>query len=389
MDKQKKIIFVLLIITVAFLSSAVTLFLMQQGEHTQTVDVMSDELIEESKTVKVPDPNEEDGVTDTSIVDENNSIESEIETQEVQDIQHVESEGWVSSHGSLHVDGTVLKDEYGEEIRLCGVSSHGLMWFYEFTNAGAMATTADYGANVVRIAMYSDDDSGGFVQNREMSSKLMYNAIENAKQNDMYVIVDWHVLHDQDPNRNVGVAKEFFTDITTRYGDDSAIIYEICNEPNGETTWDQIKSYADQIIPCIRSNAPSSLIIVGTPNYSYSVDSVIGNALSYDNVAYSFHYYAGQHGDDYNQIIDSCINNGIPVFISEWGINKDIGGDESLDKARSFIDYMNNRGLSWCCWSLCNKDECFSLIRSDCNKLSDWGEDDLTDVGKLIFSSFR
>ncbi|GEM_PF-686609 len=291
----------------------------------------------------------------------------------------------VGYHGFLHFDGTVLKDQYGNDVSLRGVSSHGLLWFPEYTNPDAIRTIKEHGANVFRIAMYANDANGGYSLDREKSMDLMTRAIDNAKSEDMYVIVDWHVLSEQDPNVDIGDALVFFDEISKKYGDDPAIIYEICNEPNGATTWDMIRNYGNQVIPCIRNNAPSSIIIVGTPQFSYRVNEVVGFGFGFENIAYSFHFYAGQHPEEYRQIVDECLANNVPVFISEWGINHDAGGDEAYESAKRFVYFINERGLPWCAWSLCNKDECFSILKNDCNKLSGWNESDLTEAGKIVF----
>lgn len=295
----------------------------------------------------------------------------------------------VSVHGALHFEGTTLKGAKGEDVVLKGISTHGLLWFYEYNNGAAFRTLREYGANAIRLAMYVNDPSGGYVQNREMSTKLMYMGIENAKSQDLYAVVDWHVLNEQDPNRDVGAAREFFKEVTERYGDDPGIIYEICNEPNGDVSWDQIANYADQVIPVIRQNAPSAVIVVGTPNYSYNPNYALDRPLEDSNVAYSFHHYSGQHGDSYTDIIDSCLQNGLPVWISEWGINTDMGGDDARNKAGEFLNYINEKKLSRFAWALSNKDECFSIIRPDCRKLSDWTMDDFTEPGRVIINGLR
>ena len=238
--------------------------------------------------------------------------------------------------------------------------------------------------------MYTDEGSGYCTGgDKESLKSLVKDGVQYATELDMYVIIDWHVLAERDPNAYKAEAIDFFSEMSDLYADYDNVLYEICNEPNGDGRWDAIKNYANQVIPCIRNNAPSAVIIVGTPDYSYAVTAVIGDELQYDNLAYSFHYYAGQHGEDYENMIGDCLRNDIPVFVSEWGVNRDMGGDEALAKAQRFIDYMDSEKISRCSWSLCNKDECFSFIKPDCRKYSDWKEEDLTDVGKLIFKSFK
>ena len=289
----------------------------------------------------------------------------------------------------LHVDSWKILDEEGKAVQLTGMSSHGMLWYPQYANANAMQTLKSYGANTFRIALYSDDPAGGYVQKKEETMQLAYMAIENAISMDMYIIVDWHVLRDENPLYNQDAAVEFFREIASHYGDCPNIIYEICNEPNTGTTREDIRTYANTVIPVIREYAPGAMVLVGTPEYSYSVERAMAMPLEFENVMYSFHFYAGQFDDYYKEMLDRCKRRNFPVFVSEWGVNYGADGSVALDQAETFVEVLNRRGISWIAWSLCNKDEVFSAIRSDCGKFSGWEQEDLTDVGKLIFRSFR
>ena len=71
---------------------------------------------------------------------------------------------------------------------------------------------------------------------------------------DMYVIIDWHILSDNNPMTYKEEAKDFFDTVSKKYKDSPNVIYEICNEPNGNTNWNNdIKPYADEIIKVIRN----------------------------------------------------------------------------------------------------------------------------------------
>lgn len=289
----------------------------------------------------------------------------------------------------IHVDSGKIKDENGNTVQLTGMSSHGMLWYPEYANANAMQTLKSYGANTFRIALYSDDADGGYVQKKTETMQLAYMAIENAISADLYAIVDWHVLRDRNPLWNQSCALEFFEEIASHYGDCPNILYEICNEPNEETTWEDIYAYANAVIPVIRKYAPNAIIIVGTPDYSYSVERVFEKPLEFDNVMYSFHFYAGQFDDYYNELFNRCEKNDIAVFVSEWGVNYGANGEIALSQAETFAKVLNRRGISWIAWSLCNKNEVFSAIKPECSKLSGWELDDLTDVGKIFFQAFQ
>lgn len=73
------------------------------------------------------------------------------------------------------------------------------------------ATLKSFGANVVRLAMYTYE-SGGYCTDgdRQRLETLVQNGVQYALNNDMYVIIDWHVLNEGNPNRYSDVAKTFF-----------------------------------------------------------------------------------------------------------------------------------------------------------------------------------
>jgi endoglucanase len=192
-------------------------------------------------------------------------------------------------------------------------------------------------------------------------------------------------------------AKGFFEEISSHYGDNYGIIYEICNEPNGDTSWSDIVQYANEIIPIIRNNAPSSVIIVGTPAYSSRVSDVLESPLSYDNIMYAYHEYLDISVDEEydSYYLDKVKESGIPIFITEWGIvdnseDNNNDGEELYSKtAETFLEYLDDNKISWCNWSLSNKDEIHSVIKSDCDKYSGWEEEDFTFIGNIVIRALR
>ncbi|MBQ7681178.1 MAG: cellulase family glycosylhydrolase [Oscillibacter sp.] len=164
--------------------------------------------------------------------------------------------GGVAENGWLQVRGAQLCNEAGEAVVLRGMSSHGLQWYGQFTSAEAIGNTATWGANLFRVAMYTEE--GGYLSTpHEMREKVIA-AADAAIANDMYVILDWHILSDGNPMRHAEEAAVFFADMSERYRDCPAVLYEICNEPNGNATWERdIKPYAEKITGVIRSTRPA------------------------------------------------------------------------------------------------------------------------------------
>ena len=110
-----------------------------------------------------------------------------------------------------------------------------------------------------------------------------------------YVLADWHILNDNDPNINIERAKAFFAHISHKYANVPNLIFEICNEPNGDTAWHDVYVYAEKSIPIIRAESPQAVIVVGTPVYDRDLISAVRHPLPYDNLMYTLHFYAATH----------------------------------------------------------------------------------------------
>ena len=290
----------------------------------------------------------------------------------------------------LQVSGGVLVDAKERPVALRGMSTHGLGWYPRYLNGGAMKTLKQYGANVIRLAMYTETSSGYLEEPRNLD--FVYIGIENAIAENLYVIVDWHILSDGNPLTHMEEAIAFFSEISERYGQTPNILYEICNEPNGDTTWEDITAYAAMVIPAIRKNAPEAVVLVGTPNYSSRLRDAMASPLPFSNLLYSCHKYidvSPEAEDSQEYWLQKAVETGFPVFVTEWGINGSEGENMDLANARQFVKFLNENQISWCGWALSNAEEIHGTISPDSDKLSGWGWEDLTPGGRLMFSSFR
>ena len=148
-----------------------------------------------------------------------------------------EKNNYVSYNGNLKVDGTNLVNQYNEKIQLRGISTHGIQWFSKFANKEIMKQLKDWGSNVFRIAMYTEE--GGYISNNNLKDKVK-EIVEYAKELDMYVIIDWHILSDNNPNNHKDEAIKFFNEMANLYKNTPNVIFEICNEPNGGTSWKKL-----------------------------------------------------------------------------------------------------------------------------------------------------
>jgi len=295
----------------------------------------------------------------------------------------LEKNNYVSYNGNLSLEGNNIVNQYKEKIVLKGISSHGLQWFNYLITDENIKTLKSWNTNVFRLAMYTKE--GGYIDNRNVYDDLIKD-IDLVISNDMYVIVDWHILSDNNPNNYKNEAIDFFDKISSKYKNTPNIIYEICNEPNGGTSWNDIKSYAEDVIKTIRKNS-NNIIIVGTPTWSQDVDSVINNKIDDKNTMYALHFYSGTHKDDLRNKAKRALDNNVPIFVSEFGVSDASGnGGVYLDEANKWMEFIKNNNLSFVNWSLADKNESSALLKQDNKVVSD---DSLSESGKYIKNIFK
>ncbi len=292
-------------------------------------------------------------------------------------------------YGALQVIGTQLCDSNGNAVQLRGISTHGLAWFPDYVNAELFRELHDeWKANVVRLAMYTAE-YGGYCSGGDQKKlkQLIADGVQYATDNDMYVIIDWHILSDGDPNTHKEDAKAFFTEMSEAYSGYDNVLYEICNEPNGGTSWSSIKSYAEEIIPVIRENDEDAVILVGTPNWSQYVDQAASDPITaYSNIMYTLHFYAATHTDGLRSTMAAAIDAGLPVFVSEYGIC-DASGNGAIDEkqANAWVELMDRYGVSYVAWNLSNKNETSAVFKNSCGKLSGFTQEDLSSSGRWLY----
>lgn len=297
-----------------------------------------------------------------------------------------------------------LCGEDGNQIQLRGMSTHGLQWFPQIVNHNAFAALSnDWDANVIRLAMYITD--GGYASDPSVKQTVI-NGINEAIANDMYVIVDWHMINPGNPNASVySGAKDFFDEISSLYPNNKNIIYELCNEPNGENGgvsndaagWAQVKAYATPIVQLLRQKGNKNLIIVGNPFWSQRPDLAADDPIDDSNVMYSVHFYSGTNPistvdtnrDNAMSNVRYALHHGVAVFATEWGTSLATGtSGPFLEKADAWLDFLNANNISWCNFSLSNKDEVASALTSSTNLDPGagqvWSENELTKSGEYV-----
>ena len=298
-------------------------------------------------------------------------------------------------YGKLSVKDGRLVDKNKKAVQLRGVSSHGMSWYPQYLNEKAFRTMRDeWGVEVVRLAMYTAEYNGyctGDAKNRTKLCRQIDDAVKAAKKLGMYVIIDWHILSDSNPQTHQKEANAFFKKMAKRYADEKHVIYEICNEPNGGTTWKQIKAYAKTIIKTIRTYDKDGMIIVGTPTWSQDVDQAAASPITgYKNLMYAFHFYADTHRDSLRAKVKAASEAGLPIFVTEYGVC-DASGSGAINQAEAakWMKLLDQYQISSCIWNLSNKNESSALIKADCTKKTGWKSSDLSQSGKWFVKMMK
>lgn len=299
----------------------------------------------------------------------------------------------------------------GHEVAVQGMS---LFWSMEknsginFWNSNVIKGLVDtHKIQLIRAPMGVDgswyDDLGNYYTNSR-HEEAMNTVVQAAIDNDIYVIIDYH-SHCAENNTNG--AAQFFGKMAQKWGNFDNVIFEIYNEPkhgdcNENNPWydaDEAKNYwkkaiypyASTVISEIRKYS-DNLVVVGTPYYDQYVDAALVQPINDKNVAYTFHYYAGEElqNSDWTHKVDvlgknpeALMEKGYSVFVTEWG-NSGPSGDGGFNASYSttWYNWVKQHQLSGANWSVSNKDEDASYFKTWTNESTPASQWSYTESGE-------
>ena len=288
---------------------------------------------------------------------------------------------FVKNHGQLKVEGTQLVDQNNKPIMLRGMSYGWHTFWPRFYNKESVKWLKnDFKCNVVRAAMGIEQGDSCYIKQPEFSKKKVKDVIDGAIKNDIYVIVDWH-----SHNVNLKEAKIFFDEISKEYAGIPNIIYEIFNEPDDET-WEQVKAYSEEIIKVIRKNDKKNIILVGCPRWDQDIHLPAANPIKgFDNLMYTVHFYAATHEKWLRDRTDEALKTGLPIFVSESaGMEATGDGPLNMKAWQEYIDWMEEKKISWITWSVSDKDETCSILKKSASSFGNWKDEDLKESGLKV-----
>jgi len=286
-------------------------------------------------------------------------------------------------NGRLRVEGTFLVNKSDVPIQLRGMSTHGLQWYDHCITPKSLDVLAnEWGADILRTSVYVQE--GGYEENPTGMKNIVDKFVDELLQRGLYALIDWHQLNPGDPNYNLELALGFFEYMSEKHGHKGHVLYEICNEPSG-VEWSDIYDYAMEVIPVIRANDPESVIIVGTPYWASAPQVVIGNELPFDNVMYTMHFYAAEHGYDYMDDVQTAVDGGIPVFVTEYGTQEASGdGPNDFDTSQAWLDLLAENKISWTNWNFSDDFRSGAVWIEDTCGASIWDDARLKEAGHWV-----
>lgn len=280
----------------------------------------------------------------------------------------------VSCYGKLKVDGNKI---VGAKTGTTAVQVKGVSFgwnnegwessnYFKANVVGAMVD--QWRAEIVRAPNgaqeYNGYLNGGSQTN--MDNKI-YAVVDAAIAKGVYVIIDWH-SHTANTEQSQAVA--WLGKMAQKYGSNDHVIFEVFNEPINQD-WSTIRTFANAAITEIRKYS-DNLILVGTPAYSAWGASIGSNKCtdSKNNVAYVMHFYAATHAlggsvyynnqdkGSFQSNVQSILNSGSPVFISEWGtVTADGAGSHNGSASDTWMTFLDQNKISWCAWQISHKSE--------------------------------
>jgi hypothetical protein len=278
----------------------------------------------------------------------------------------------------LRVQGNRIVDEHGATVVLRGLAladpdqlSRDGHWDAEY-----FQRAREWGARVVRIPIhprfFRDRGPDGYLA-------LLDQGIEWSKQQELFVILDWHSIGDLyagafDPSwgeiypTTLPETLDFWRHVAARYRNEPRVaFYEIFNEPtqypgtgrHTGTTWSQWRGVADQIVAEIRRDNPDAIAIVGGFDWAYDLRPVIADPVRHASVVYAVHPYPNKRPEpweSYWQADFGGFAGRYPVFATEFGFEtaeQAPGGSvavATVEYGQRILRFFDERDISWTVW---------------------------------------
>lgn len=266
-----------------------------------------------------------------------------------------------SSPSRLHVDGALLRDANGNEVRLRGLNVCSL----EFDHAGAnwqlqpdggsplidaLVDPSRWNANAVRMPVNQE----WFVTDSEYVARVEQ-LIDLAATRGLYVILDvqWENAERTEPYQlnilkqptfGFGNTTEAFWHLASgRWSNRDNLIIDVINEPH-DVDASQLAVAMQKMLDRLAQRAPETPVVIGGPDWAHSVDFFREKPLRGKNVIYAAHQYLPYDPPEKFETNFERAAQTLPVLIAEFG-------SEDASYTTTLIDRAEAAGtegfLSW------------------------------------------
>jgi hypothetical protein len=256
----------------------------------------------------------------------------------------------------LHVEGAWLKDPSGQNVVLRGVAlpclRHVVLWRRGLTFT--MDKVKAMKANVVRLMVNAElwqQDRDGYVKS------YLDPAVNYCAQVGLYCIIDWHLVEDYTSEATKRATADFWAYVAPKYRDHEYILYEVYNEPVQPFDWGTWKRTAQPWVDLIRSHAPDTVIIVGSPHWSQYTRFAADDPFNGRNLVYSVHPYPIYKQDSWEYVFGAAASR-VPVFATEFGFIRSSAAEGTeyygtrTGYGEPFRNFLDNQhpNINWIAW---------------------------------------
>ncbi len=293
----------------------------------------------------------------------------------------------VQQHGRLQVKGNQIVNQKGKPVTLRGMSLFWSQWIGKYYNRDAVRwLQKDWGCTLIRAAMAVG--SGGYLEHPEQEKQKVIAVVDAAIEAGVYVLIDWH---DHNADQHVKEAKTFFGEMAKRYAKHPNVIYETFNEPLNKQDWSKtLKPYHEAVIAEIRRYDKQNLVICGTGDWSQKVDDAASDSIKAANVAYTLHFYAGTHKKWLRDRAQAALKSGIALMVTKCGTTEASGnGPIDYDETPKWLAFLDANHISWCNWSIADKDESSAALIPGANPEGGWPKTAISPSGQFIRDEIR
>ncbi len=258
------------------------------------------------------------------------------------------------------------------DVRLRGVCVGDIVLARDERPLSDYATIKRWGANCVRIGVAPPT----WKKLRLKALPILRKEVDAARQQGLYVIIDWHTIGWPDGyfekpkgeedlyDSSFALATDFWTACAKEFKSQRDVSFQLWCEPVYReedwktpvgSTWKILKPFLAKLTSTIRTQGAKNVVLATGNRWAYDLNGIRENLLPDKNTAYMWHVYGG-HDDNNPKLWAKALDNlhtVAPVIVTEWGFDRSTtehfkGNPENFGKP--FLEFMESRGLHWTAW---------------------------------------